>query len=296
MIGAAYALVASVCWAVSNTLIKSVVARIDALSLSALRLCVATVFLLALVALTGAGAELVNTPWLSLVYVIISGIAAQAIGDTVYIKSLSYLNVSQAFPIAQCAYPLATMLLAVSLLGEPFNWVTGLGTFLVLLGIYLITYTRKAPATDHTAGRMGGRGIVMALAAGIVWAASATVLKLGVTGMNPLAAGAVRMSSGTIALLPLTLSQRKKGAWQLKKYGARSVALALASGLVDYGAGMVLFIMAMQLIGAGRTVVLAASSPIFLLPFSVFILKEKLTRFTLAGILAGVAGICLVTI
>ncbi len=60
--------------------------------------------------------------------------------------------------------------------------------------------------------------------------------------------------------------------------------------------GMVFFIMAIQLIGAGKTVVLAATSPFFLLPFSVFILKERLARLTLIGIFVGVAGICLLTI
>lgn len=83
---------------------------------------------------------------------------------------------------------------------------------------------------------------------------------------------------------------------QLRKYSSRSLALALTSGPLDYGVGMVLFIIAIQLIGAGKAVVLAAASPLFLLPFSVFILKERLTRLTLIGIFAGIAGICLVTI
>jgi len=43
-------------------------------------------------------------------------------------------------------------------------------------------------------------------------------------------------------------------------------------------------------------VVLSATSPLFLLPFSVFILKEKLTRLNLIGIFTGVTGICLVII
>ena len=114
--------------------------------------------------------------------------------------------------------------------------------------------------------------------------------------MDPLVAAAIRMSSATIVLLPFALSQRKRGALQLKKYGPRSLALALTSGLIDYGMGMIPFILAIQLIGAGKTVVLSSVSPLFLLPFSVFILKERLTWLTLIGIFAGIAGICLVAI
>ena len=140
------------------------------------------------------------------------------------------------------------------------------------------------------------KGIILALSAGIVWAIAAVTLKLGAMDMDPLVAAAIRMSSATIVLLPLTLSQRKRGAFQLRKYGSRSLALALISGVIDYNIAMVFFIIAIQLIGVGKTVVLAATSPLFLLPFSVFILKEKLTRLTLIGIIIGIVGIYLVSI
>ena len=296
MIGTICALTAALSWAGSSTILKSLTTRIDTLSLNTLRLCVTSLLLLALIPLSGRGTEFINTPLMPLAYLIISGVIALAIGDTIFIKSLSYLNVSQAFPIAQCSNPVFTMLLAVLLLGESFTWVTGLGAFFVLLGIYLITSTRMAPSINSASRRIRGKGIILALIAGAVWAIAAVTLKLGVIGMDPLVAAAIRMSSATIVLLPFALSQRKKGALQLRKYGFRSLALAVTSGLIDYGIGMVFFIIAIQLIGAGKTVVLAATSPLLLLPFSVFILKERLTRLTLLGIFTGIAGICLVAI
>jgi len=296
MMGAVYALTAALSWAGSSAILKSLTTRIDALSLNTLRLCAASLLVLPLILLSGRGTELINTPLMPLVYLVVSGVISLAIGDTIFIKSLSYLNVSQAFPIAQCSNPVFTMLLAVLLLGESFTWVTGLGAFFVLLGIYLITSTRMAPSINSASRRIRGKGIILALIAGAVWAIAAVTLKLGVIGMDPLVAAAIRMSSATIVLLPFALSQRKKGALQLRKYGFRSLALAVTSGLIDYGIGMVFFIIAIQLIGAGKTVVLAATSPLLLLPFSVFILKERLTRLTLLGIFTGIAGICLVAI
>ena len=296
MMGAVYALTAALVWAGSSTIIKSITTKIDALSLSALRLCVASLLLFAVISLSGRITEFINIPLMPLVYVIISGIIGLAVGDTVFIKSLSYLDVSRAFPIAQCAYPVFTMLLAVSLLGESFTWVTGLGTFLVLLGIYLITSTWKASGINSISGKISGKGIVLALIAGIGWAVATVTLKLGVMDMDPLVAGAIRISSAAIVLLSFALSQRKRGALQLRKYGSPSLALALTSGLISPGMGMVFFIIAIQLLGAGKTAVLSATSPLFLLPFSVFILKERLTRLTLIGIFTGVTGICLVAI
>ena len=296
MIGTICALTAALAWAGSSTIIKSITTKIDALSLSALRLCIASLLLLAVISLSGRITEFINTPLMPLVYVITSGIIGLAVGDTVFIKSLSYLDVSRAFPIAQCTYPVFTMFLAVSLLGESFTWVTGLGAFLVLLGIYLITSTWKASGINSAPRRISGKGIVLALIAGIGWAVATVTLKLGVMEMDPLVAGAIRISSAAIVLLSFALSQRKRGALQLRKYGSPSLALALTSGLISPGMGMVFFITAIQLLGAGKTAVLSATSPLFLLPFSVFILKERLTRLTLIGIFTGVTGICLVAL
>ncbi len=293
MIGAVYALTAALCWAGGGTILKSLTTRIDTLSLNTLRLSVASLLLLAVILLSGRATELVNTPLIPLVYLIISGVIGPAIGDTIFIKSLSYLNVSQAFPIALCSNPVFTMLLAVLLLGESFTWVTGLGAFFVLLGVYLLTSTRM---TNSTPRRIRWKGIILALIAGAMWATAAVTLKLGALDIDPLVAAAIKLPSATIVLLPFTLSQRKRGAWQLRKYGSRNLALAFTTGLIDLGVGMVLFIIAIQLIGAGKAVVLSSVSPLFLLPFSVFVLKEKLTRLALIGIFAGIAGIYLVAI
>lgn len=293
MMGTIYALTAALCWAGSSTILKSLTTKIDTLSLNTLRLCATSLLLFVVILLSGRGTEFANTPLMPLVYLIISGVIGLAIGDTIFIKSLSYLNVSQVFPIALSSNTVFTVLLAVLLLGESFTWITGLGTFLVLLAVYLLTSTRM---TNSTPGRTRGKGIILALIAGATWAIAVVTLKLGALDINPLVAAAIKLPSAAIVLLPFALSQRGSGALQLRKYSSRNLALTLTSGPLDYGVGMVFFITAIQLIGAGRAVVLSSASPLFLLPFSVFVLKERLTRLTLIGIFVSITGIYLVSI
>lgn len=293
MIGTIYALSAALIWATSSTILKSLVSKIDALSLNTLRLSVASIVLLAIIFLFGRGTELVNTPLVPLVYLIISGVIGLGIGDTTFVKSLSYLNVSRVFPIALSSNAVFTVLLSVLLLGESFTWVTGLGTFFVLVSVYLLTYTRT---TNAKARSTSGKGVISALMAGALWSIAVVTFKLGAIEIGSLVATTVKLSAATLALLPFALSQGEKGTLQIRKYSRRSLAIAVASGPLDYGLGMILFISAIQLIGAGKAVVISASSPLFLLPFSVFLLKERLTRFTLMGILISVTGIYLVAL
>ncbi len=295
MTGSILALTAALSWAVSSTILKFLTARIDTILLNTVRLCVTSLLLLAFILLSGRGDELANTPFRSLAFLMASGIVALAVGDTVYIKSLSYLNVSQAFPIAQCANPVVTMTLAILLLGERVTWVTGLGTLFVLAGIYLIT--RKPLASRlKTTDVISVKGIMLALTAGVGWAIAAVTIKLGAVNQDPIVAAAIRISTAAVVLLVFNLSRKQNAATQLKSFSSRSLLLTIASGIIDYGVGIVVFIVAIQLIGAGKTVVLVATSPLLLLPFSILILKEKVTRLTLAGIVSGIAGIVLVSL
>jgi drug/metabolite transporter (DMT)-like permease len=83
---------------------------------------------------------------------------------------------------------------------------------------------------------------------------------------------------------------------KLNTYGTRNLLLVASAGLLTYGIGAIGYVTAMHMIGAGKTTLLSASAPIFLLPMSVLILKERLSPLALAGVGVAVAGICLVAI
>jgi drug/metabolite transporter (DMT)-like permease len=64
--------------------------------------------------------------------------------------------------------------------------------------------------------------------------------------------------------------------------------------LAGTGLGSLFFILAIQLAGAGRTAVLTSTAPLLALPFSMLWLRERPTRWTLAGTLLTTVGIGLV--
>jgi len=159
----------------------------------------------------------------------------------------------------------------------------------------MVAAAGKRSAAKSVSARISNKGVILAIMAGLSWAISAALLKKGAMGMDPFVATAIRTLSAAIALSLFVLTRRRRETLQFMKYGSRSVALAATSGILDYGIGVVLYIMAIQFIGAGKTVLLASTSPLFILPFAVLILREKLTRYVLAGIFICVAGIYLVT-
>jgi DME family drug/metabolite transporter len=296
MLGVAIALLTALSWAGSSTILKFLTASIDTLSLNTLRLWTGSIILLFFIFLSGRGDLYVATELAPLLLVMASGIVALAVGDSIYIKSLSFIDVSRAFPIGHCTFPVMTMVVAILFLGEPFTWFNGIGAALVILGVYLVAVFGERERTPASAGA-NARGGVLALMAAVAWTLGAVALKLGVTNMDTFVAAAIRIPVSALALTGLVLSRRRKdGTLQFRKYGRRNVVLAACAGILSYGVAAVGYVTAMQLIGAGKTVLITTMAPILILPLSILFLKEKLTRYSVLGVLTCVAGVCLVAL
>ncbi len=68
------------------------------------------------------------------------------------------------------------------------------------------------------------------------------------------------------------------------------------AGVVGTGAGSLMYLYALQEIGAGKAAVLSSSSPLFALPLGAIVLKEPITRWVAIGTLLAVTGIGLLAL
>ncbi|MDD5289130.1 MAG: DMT family transporter [Dehalococcoidales bacterium] len=296
MTGVFVALLTALAWAGSSTILKFLSNRIPALSLMMIRLWTGSVVLLVFVFLSGRGDALINTPVTPALYVIASAIIAIVIGDTLYIKSLSFLDISQAFPIGQCTFPIMVTFVAILFLGEPFSWLAIIGAIMVVFGVYLIVVAGKKRATPATRGDISKKGIILAVAASVAWTLGSVALKVGVANIDAFVAAAIRIPVSAIVLTGFVFIQQKGVIAQFKKYNVRDVLFSAGTGILTYGVAAVCYVTAIQLIGAAKTVLLTAVAPLLILPFSIFILKEKPTKYAIIGIFISVAGVYLVSI
>jgi DME family drug/metabolite transporter len=291
--GAGIAFLCALAWAGSSTILKLLTASIDTLSINTLRLWVGSLLIFGFVFLSGRGSGFMGLELGPMVYVISSGILAMAFGDSIYIKSLSLLDASIAFPLAQCSFPLMAVVAAVLFLGESFTWLNGIGAVLVVGGIYLIVVLGKPRDADGQKKGISGIGVILSFVSALAWTGSTVLLKIGVIGMDPFVAAGSRILASAIFLSGLVVFKRQ-GLSNLARFDLKSVTLAASAGILTYGVAAVGYVAAIQMIGAGKTVLLTTTAPLFVLPFSIFILKEKPTYYTIAGIVLCVGGIGLV--
>jgi drug/metabolite transporter (DMT)-like permease len=136
------------------------------------------------------------------------------------------------------------------------------------------------------------KGLLLALLVSVIWAVGAVSIKPATAGVHSAVANSVRQPLALLMLLALTLL---RGQWrELRRLDLKSWRIIVVASLMGTGLGSLIFVMAVQLAGAGRSSVLMSTSPLLAIPFSMLWLQERPTRWTLAGTVLTAAGIGLV--
>lgn len=291
--GAAAALLSSAAWAFTSVLLASQSGRLQPLVMSAIRSVTASLILVGLLIATSGLVQLQEMTLVTGLSMMGSGIMGQALGDTLYINALGFLGVARTFPITNSVYPFATFLLAVALLGETMTWALPIGGVLIVAGItWIVLEQRRADAAASVRVELV-RGVALAIAAAIAWA-TATVWLRGQQGnLDAIGAASLRIPAASVAVMA-TIALTGNGQRPLREVTGRSIAIVAAAGVIGTGLGSLLFIYAVEDLGAARTAFITTSAPVFALPMGVLFLAERITPRILLGTLVTILGIWLV--
>jgi len=122
----------------------------------------------------------------------------------------------------------------------------------------------------------------------LAWGFNWTVTKLILQSAPPLWTIAIRSGIAIFALLPLLLAS---GNLALPKRADLPVVASIA--LLHMTAYAVLVALGLQLISAGRSIVLGYTTPLWVAPGAMLFLGERMTRWRAAGVVLGVGGLAL---
>ncbi|OAS93799.1 transporter [Achromobacter xylosoxidans] len=127
--------------------------------------------------------------------------------------------------------------------------------------------------------------VVVVLAWGFTWVVSKLLLQY----MTPIWAVAARSVVGAAALLALGLALRRV-AWPVKA----DIPVILSVGLLHMGAFAALVSLGLQYVPAGRSVVLAYTTPLWVIPAARVFLGEPIGRGRQLGLALGVLGLAVI--
>ena len=292
MMGEIAGIGAALCWAGGTLIIKPLTTKFGSLSLNCLRILAGWIFLMVILSPFGKVAEIGLVPGYSVAYLIGSGVIGLSIGTTLFIKSMSLTDITKVYPASYSFWLLGTVAIAAIFLGEAITSYTILGAVLIVSGIVLLVRPARGQRMANTASDIHhSSGIALAIGAGVCWAVGSTLVKIGLSGASPAVVNMLRLPA--VALVLIALIAWRENLTTFSKYDWKSVFQIGGAGILEQGVGAILWFTSIELIGVAKATILTNTSPLFVVPFAVVFLKEKVTLRVVLGTVFCVFGIWL---
>ena len=314
-IGELAGLLTSISWSWTSVLFTKAAQQVGSIIVNRVRVMLGLLFLMLLnLAFYGyllpfnAGAE--RWGWLAL-----SGAIGYALGDVFLFQSFMALGTQRGMLMLSLA-PLISAGLAWMFFGEVLTGKQMLGVIVTLAGIVWVILRRRSDANDragspvqiegalptpqdetaaHRTRALTKQGVLYGLGAAAGQAVGFVLSKEGLAdGFSPIAANSIRMLAAVIVLWTLASIQGKTretlSSMRAQPRVLGWLAVAAFTGPV-VGATLSLFALQHTQVGVASTLI--ALPPVFLLPVSWLVFKEKFDWGAVLGTLVAIGGVAL---
>jgi len=183
-----------------------------------------------------------------------------------------------------------TAMLAFVVLGERLTGVGWLGGALVIGGVVWVMRERlpqQSPAEERT----GRAGVWLATGAVMCNAVAILLAKKAAATVDPTDATFVRIFAGTVGLVVYGLPRGRVIGWLKPFLKPRLLAVLAVASFIGTFLGIWLAQAALTFTTATVATILKGTTPIFILPLAVLVLKEKVSLRAVLGAAVAVAGV-----
>lgn len=271
---------------ITSILAKIGIKNTDSTAATAVRTIIILIFSWLMVFITGAFGGISSISAKTLVFLILSGLATGG-SWLCYFKALQIGDVNKVMPVDKSSTVL-TMLLAIIILGEELNLLKIVCMILIGIGTYIMIVKKE------NAKKATGKGWLFYAVLSAVFASLTSILgKIGISGVDSNLGTAIRTVVVLFMAWIMVFVTKKQG--ELKKIDGKSMAFICLSGLTT-GLSWLCYYKALQDGQASIVVPIDKFSILVTVTFSYIVLKEKLTKKSLAGLAMITAGTLLLVI
>ena len=293
IIGELAALLTSVAWAGTSVLFTKATQRVGPIMVNRMRSILALTFLMLInLAFNGyllpfdAGIE--RWMWFAL-----SGAIGYALGDVLLFQSFLCIGTQRGMLMMSLA-PLLSAGLAWIFFGETLTGVQILGVLITLGGVSWVILRRRK-TTEPNQVCSSKQGVLFGLGAATGQAVGYVLSKQGlVDGFSPIAGNSIRMLAAVIVLWALASIQGKaKKTIDTMRENPKVFGWLTMAAFTGPVIGATLSLFALQHTEVGIASTLIALPPVFLLPISWVVFKEKFDWSAVLGTMVAIGGVAL---
>lgn len=281
--GAIAAMSSALMWAMSAILFRQVGESMSATAMNLIKGIVALVCV-GLFLLFSQFADIDSRSYL---FLALSGIVGICIGDTLYFLTLVRLGARLTLLLGSMI-PVTTGMIAVMFLDERISGLAWLGVIMTIAGVAFVMWENTAEGEQVDRWRSGllfGGLFVLANALGIIFT------KVGVSQAPAMDATFVRTLWAVVGLTFWGLATRELVSWFMPVRHLRTLVVLLIASFIGAFLGTWLSVVALKYTYASVAAAFNSTSPLFVLPLSIWLLKERVSYRAIAGAVVSVAGI-----
>ncbi len=286
------ALSTALCWAFGSTFFTLGGSRIGSANVNRARLVIAAIFLSSMhFLLTGNPLPIDATQerWLWLGF---SGIVGFIIGDGMLFESFIIVGPRLSM-LLMALVPIISAILAWLFLGESLSALEISAIVITVSGIFWVVADKKKVST-HIPGKKLVLGVALGFGGALGQTFGLILSKKGLEGGYPALSGnLIRVLCAMVILWLITLLSGKARE-ALKSYKDKKAFLALTAGSF-FGPfiGVWFSLISIKYARLGIATTLMSLTPIFLIPITRIVFKEKVTVGAIIGTVIAVAGVAI---
>jgi len=256
---------------------------------------------------------------------IFSFVFGQVIGDTAYFIAQKKLGTTIALAISM-TFPLFTFILSLIFLNRPFK--LNLIFSLLLIGVGIIIIGKSKISSENSNDNKNsiakqtikirfqeifGKDIVKAIifcfAASIGWAIGAVMIEVAlvridkiilVEELSSIIGNVIRFPFALLILSSMVWREnylnRENNNFANKKKSLHTWALLICASIIGTSFGAYLYTESVHVAGADVVALIASASPLFSLPLTYFVNKEKISKFGFIGVILTIFGVIVILI
>ena len=292
IIGELAALLTSVVWAATSVLFTKATQKVGSIVVNRMRSILGLAFLMLLNLIFSGyllpfNAEPERWMWFAL-----SGAIGYALGDVFLFQSFLCIGPQRGMLMMSLA-PLLSAGLAWVFFGEILTGVQILGVLITLAGVAWVIIRRRSIATSQLCSPV--QGVLYGLGAAIGQAVGYVLSKEGLSdGFSPIAGNSIRMLAAVIVLWTLAAIQGKaKTTITTMRDNPQVFGWLTIAAFTGPVLGATLSLFALQHTEVGIASTLIALPPVFLLPISWVVFKEKFDWGAVLGTLVAIGGVAM---
>ena len=318
MAGELIAILAVLTFVISNVLFRKTERHASPVFINFFRTAIGTLTFIVIAAILGIFTHIFLLPWNLWIITFLSFLFGQVIGDTAYFKAQKELGTTLTLAISM-TFPLFTVILSLIFLNRVFDYKIILSIILIGSGIIVIgkskinTDNKNSLESEILSRKLSSHSsfkpIVYALIASLGWAIGLVIIDyvtnqidqiLITNGISSIISNVIRFPFALLILLLMVWREHRSGDESQTTYSFRKPSktwfILLIASIIGTSLGAYLYTEAAHTAGAIVMSLLASASPLFSLPLTYWLNKERITKYGFLGVLVTILGVFVVII